>query len=277
MQNGSTGPGLQPPEADLGPVRVDTSNGVTLLVLNRPERRNSLGLADWQALHRAVVQAAENSECRVIVIRGAGRNFGAGLDISEFRTVFSSAESTIAYFAQVEATITAIEQSPKPVIAAIEGLCIGASVALALACDTRVAAHSAQFAISPAKLGITYPYGDLARLRAAIGSARTKLLVFSGRRITAGEAETIGLIDLCASDDFDAEVANLTDDIAEASHATVRAAKEALLSLSQGLGPDAAGYPAALAKAVISEDFAEGLAAFEQRRRPRFRPFPAKS
>jgi len=232
---------------------------ITSIVMNRPEQRNAISLAGWRALTQAIADASADPACRVIVIRGASGNFGAGADIAEFDACFASSESTKAYFSQIEQTMASIESTPKPIIAAIEGLCIGACVALALACDIRIASQNSQFAITPAKLGLAYPYGDLGRVTRAIGPGYTRSLLFTGCRIGSDVALAIGLIEHVYKDEeFSTRLLAIARDVAASSRFTIKATKEAVRALAMGLSDELAGYPDVLIKAVSSEDFAEG-------------------
>ena len=139
------------------------------IVIDRQRRRNSLRLATWQRLPALITEAEGDPTVALIVIRGAGGQFGAGNDINEFSALHGDPVAAEAFGAAMAAAMQAIEAAAKPVIMAIEGVCYGAAVALALAGDLRIAADSASFAITPAKLGALYLASDLHRLVTAIG------------------------------------------------------------------------------------------------------------
>jgi enoyl-CoA hydratase/carnithine racemase len=252
-------------------VRADSRDGVTTIWLNRPERKNAINMAGWIEIQAQIALADVDPKCRVIIIRGAAGNFGAGADISEFAQVFATPARTLEYFASMEAAMQSIEHSPKPVIAAIEGLCFGACVALSLACDVRIVSDRSVFAITPAKLGIVDPYGDVRRVLNAIGPGRAKSLLFSGRQIDAVEARIFGLVDhLVDHSDYSSELGKLVQSTVNASLWTTNATKVAVRDLLNGKQPDAAGYPEMLARTVAGIDFVEGTAAFLEKRRPEF-------
>jgi enoyl-CoA hydratase/carnithine racemase len=252
-------------------VRADSKDGVTTIWLNRPEQKNAINMAGWIEIQAQIALADVDPKCRVIIIRGAAGNFGAGADISEFAQVFATPARTLEYFAFMEAAMQSVEHSPKPVIAAIEGLCFGACVALSLACDVRIVSDRSVFAITPAKLGIAYPYGDVRRVLNVIGPGRAKSLLFSGRQIDAREAQMFGLIDhLVDHSDFSSELGKLVQATVNASLWTISATKVAVRDLLDGKRPDAAGYPEMLARTVAGIDFVEGTAAFLEKRRPEF-------
>lgn len=254
-------------------VWANNSDGVTTIWLNRPKRKNAINMAGWIEIRSQVVLAGADPKCSVIVIRGAEGNFGAGADIGEFAEVFATPDRTLDYFAFMEAAMQSIERSPKPVLAAVEGLCFGACVALALACDVRIVSDGSVFAITPAKLGIVYPYGDVRRVVNAIGPGRAKSLLFSGREIDAHEAQIFGLVDhLIDTDNYSSKLADVIGSIVHASVWTISASKRAVRDLIDGKRPDAAGYPEMLAQTVVGIDFVEGTHAFRDKRKPEF-PF----
>ncbi|HEY0316396.1 MAG TPA: enoyl-CoA hydratase/isomerase family protein [Sphingomonas sp.] len=250
---------------------IERRDGIATLLLNRPDRRNAIDAAGWHAIKAAVDAQNNDPDCLVMIIRGAGEHFGAGADIREFPVIFETREGIYAYFAAMEAAMEAIEATPKPVVAAIEGMCIGACVALALACDVRIASASSSFAITPAKLGIIYPYRDVARVVQAIGAGRARSLLFTGRAISGKEARDIGLIDHLVDDDgFDREVTSFASLLKRSSQATIRASKQAVRSVLGGMDASGAGYPDALVEAIEGIDFREGIAAFLTKRAPDF-------
>ncbi len=253
------------------PLLIDQAEGLTTLSLHNPGRRNAISLAGWTALRQAIMAVDDDPDCRVVVLRGSDGHFGAGADIGEFPTAFATEASTLAYFGEMEGAMRAIEHSAKPVIAAIDGLCIGACVALALACDIRIAADASSFAVTPAKIGIAYPYGDIQRLVRAIGPGAARSLLFTGDRLPAPEAARIGLIDhLAPAEAFEVEVDLLARRIAANSHFTVRSSKTAVKAILDGTDRDGTEYRKLLVAAVMGPDFAEGIAAFGERRAPRF-------
>jgi enoyl-CoA hydratase/carnithine racemase len=253
-------------------LRVEQDGATTTIWIDRAARRNALNLECWTAIAASTREAEARTDCLMIVIRGTEGNFGSGADISEFAEQFSDADSIRSYFAAMETAMASIENVSKPTIAAIEGSCFGASVALSLACDIRIASAESIFAITPAKLGISYPYGDVRRVLRAIGPGRTKSLLFSGRRVSAGEAFAIGLIDQMEdAGNFENALTAMENSIAESSQHSIRASKAAVSALLKGLDHERAGYPEALVTAIQGEDFQEGMTAFIDKRKPAFR------
>lgn len=250
---------------------TEKAEDITTIRLDRPRQKNAIALAGWQAIPAHIACAEADPDCRVIVLRGADGNFGAGADIAEFAHVLATPDQTLAYFAAMESAMQAFEHARKPVVAVVEGLCIGACVALSLACDIRIVSTDAIFAVTPARLGIAYPYGDVRRLLDALGPGRTKSLLFSGRRIDAHQAEIFGLVDhLVPAATFEADLAPLLHSITTASLWTITASKQAVRALLDGQSAASAGYPEHLATTVTGPDFIEGTTAFREKRAPRF-------
>jgi enoyl-CoA hydratase/carnithine racemase len=160
----------------------------------------------------------------------------------------------------------------KPVIMAIEGLCYGASVALTLAGDLRIAATNASFGITPAKLGALYLQSDLHRLVAAVGLGQSKKLIYSAQPISAIQAREIGLVDeVISADQFESELKVLTDAILRGSSFTLRRTKDMLRSVDTTAIPEETDATLALfVEATQRDDFVEGVDAFMTKRRPRF-------
>lgn len=246
-----------------------TPGRVARLTLSAPATRNAMTRAMWQELPDALAAIAETPETRVLILTGAGGAFSAGADIGEFETVYASPESAAAYNALVRTALATLHDLPLPVLAWIEGPCVGGGVGLALACDLRFAAETAVFAITPSRLGIAYSPEDTAMLVAVVGVAAAKDLLYSGRRITTTEAHTLGLIDrVTASDALDQTVTDYAEKLAAASPAALRHTKRTIAALATGRSdPDLHTQFAAL---FSGPDFAEGRRAFLERRNPRF-------
>ena len=166
----------------------------------------------------------------------------------------------------------AVEAASKPVLVAIEGVCYGASVALALAGDLRVAATNATFAVTPAKLGVIYLRSDLHRLVAAVGTGPSKLLIYSAEPVSAARAQQIGLVDeVLSAETFETELSRLIKTILSGSQFTLRQTKNMMRRLGGAPTPEETDESLALfVEATQGVDFKEGVEAFVEKRSPRF-------
>lgn len=248
---------------------VLTPGPIARLTIAAPSSRNAMAAPMWAALPEVAARIAADPAIRVVIVTGAGGTFCAGADISEFEEVYATPERAARYNATVRAAISAIRAVPTPVLARIEGSCFGGGVALALACDLRFADAGAVLAITPARLGIAYSPADTALVVQAVGAARARDLLYSARRVGAAEAAAIGLIDrCCAAGTLDAEVDAYAVELARLSPASIAQAKATINALTA-----AQAEPAIMdgfAALFVGPDFAEGRAAFRERRPPRF-------
>jgi enoyl-CoA hydratase/carnithine racemase len=251
-------------------LRLD--GNVARITIDAPGRRNALRSCDWAAIVEAVAQAETIDTVSVIRLGGANGHFGAGADIRELAQVLKDEEAAHTYFAGMEAAMAAVEAASKPIVAVVEGNCFGACVALALACDIRIAHHDAIFAITPAKLGIIYPYGDICRVVRAVGAGQARRLLYTGLTITAPEALVIGLIDqIAAADQMEASVDDLLMTLAARSAWSIRCSKTLIRDAVAGLSAHESRYDVLLSQTLHGVDLREGLAAFSEKRAPAFR------
>lgn len=241
------------------------------LVLNRPERRNSLNAEMWAAITPLMKSLDANPDVRTIVIRGAGAEaFASGADISEFDQARNDAEAAARYERLNGEAFMAIRGAAKPVIARIQGFCIGGGLAIALACDLRVADASAVFALPPARLGLAYPLDGLRDLAATIGPSAAKEMIFTARRLTGEDALRIGLVNRLAQD-LDRELTALCAEIAQGAPLTITHAKRAIDFITARPGHEDEAEIAWLAgRCFDSEDYVEGRKAFAEKRKPAF-------
>lgn len=255
-------------------LQAEVAGAIATVTITAPERRNCIDLAAWKAFPSLMAALDASRDVRVIVLRGSGAEaFSAGADIAEFDTERATAQGSCAYEIANVAAFSAVAGVGKPVVAAIHGFCFGAGVGLAASADIRIASEEAAFAIPAARLGVGYPPAALRALVALMGPEETKRLFFAAGRLTASEARRIGLVgEVVPKAELEARVAELAADIAASAPLTMTAAKRAI-DAAAGLGP---ALPAteiqALADACFaSDDYAEGRAAFREKRRPVFR------
>ena len=256
-----------------GALIVERHDGRAEVTINRPQRRNAITRAIWQALPSLAATLDGDDDILVVVVRGAGdQAFSAGAAIEEFPETYKTPDSTRAYNADVQAATAAIADVSKPVIAAIHGYCVGGGCALAMACDLRFAGTSGRFGIPPAKLGAAYSFTDTKRLCELVGPARAKDMLFTGRVIDAAEALAIGLADRVVADaDLAAEVRGYCEVLGDLSQNSIRIAKHMVGTVQAGVSQETDALRELFDDACTHRDFAEGYAAFLEKRKPRFR------
>ncbi|HYW15234.1 MAG TPA: enoyl-CoA hydratase/isomerase family protein [Allosphingosinicella sp.] len=169
------------------------------LRLDRPEARNAIPVHGWALLSHRCGEAAR-AGARLLVLSGTCDAFCAGADLGDFHGFTTDPESVTSFRRLMRTGLDALRDLPFTTVAAIEGPCFGAGVALAMACDVRIAAPSARFAITPAKFGISFPQEDVARLVALIGPGQASRLLLGAGTSDSAEAARIGLIELLAPD-----------------------------------------------------------------------------
>ncbi len=253
-------------------LQASAAGPVATVTINAPERRNCIDLATWKAFPPLFARLDADPDIRVVVLRGAGTQaFSTGADIAEFDTERATAEGSRAYEGENVRAFDAVAGSTKPVIAAIHGFCFGAGVGLAAACDLRIAADDARFAVPAAKLGVGYPPTALRSLVALAGPETVKRLFFLAGQIDAAEALAAGLIgEIVPKSELDARVAEAAATIAAGAPMTILAAKRAI-DAAAGLAEIGADALQDLADACFrSADYAEGRAAFRDKRKPIF-------
>jgi enoyl-CoA hydratase/carnithine racemase len=211
---------------------------IARLRLNRPAARNAIPAAGWETLGRVLDEVA-GSGARVLIVDGAGIVFCAGADLDDFAAMRADEKARTRFRTAMRAALERLAALELPTIAAIDGACFGAGVALAMACDIRVAGRGASFAITPAKFGISYPQEDVARLVRLIGAGQASRLLLSAESIDAVEAARIGLVETLAESAHE-EAERLARAIAAGSGASHRALKRGIGLAAAGRAQDAA-------------------------------------
>lgn len=255
------------------PLLVQREGEWTTIVFNRPESRNAITQAMWLQLQAILRELTETPAVRVVLFRGAGeRALASGADVSEFGSTRSSRESAVVSYHLVTDTMNAIERLPQPTIALIHGFAAGAGCELAIACDLRVAAHEARIGIPAGKLGITIGQRHIRRLVSLVGPARAKDLLMTGRLADGAECLRIGLVDyLVPRAEVDATGRDLAERICAGAPLAVQWAKEVVNRCLDDPGLATASDDVERStRYVLTEDFAEGVRAFGEKRPPRF-------
>ena len=255
-----------------GRVRCEKEGAIGWIVFDQPERRNAISVEMWDQLPGAVAALDADPSVRAVVLRGEGGAFVAGADVSQFAEQRTAAGDVSQYGRLAGRGMGALVALEKPLLAAIHGPCVGGGVVVALSADLRFAAHDAVFRIPAARLGIGYEAAAVEALAGAVGWSSALDLLLTARGIDAEEARRVGLVDevrpAAQLDDFVRERARR---IAENAPLTLRAVKVAARELRKPAGlRDLDAVGAAYAACFASEDYKEGVAAFLEKRKPRF-------
>lgn len=249
----------------------ESAGPLAFLTFNRPEARNALTWAMYDALVDACDRVDADDTVRVFVVRAAGDSFAAGTDIRQF-TEFASGADGIEYERRLDAFIDRLDRVAVPTIAQVHGVAAGGGCAIALTCDMRVCSPAARFGVPIARtLGNCLSAANLARLVDLVGPARTKDLLFTGRLLDVTEAASLGLVNRLAEPaDLDAAVRDLAQSIAANAPQTIRATKEVLRRIAVRRRLDTPAADDIISACYASQDFREGVTAFLEKRRPRF-------
>jgi enoyl-CoA hydratase/carnithine racemase len=250
---------------------VDSESHIATLTLNRPEALNAISRQLAAELLATCDSLTRREDVRAVIVTGAGeRAFCAGADLKERRML--APDERAAHTMAIEAAAEALAALPMPTIAAVRGFALAGGAELAIACDLRVAAENAIFGFPEVKIGIFPGAGGALRLPPIVGSGAARDLLFTGRRIAAEDAFRLGLVDRIAPAGSVVEVAaELAASIAANAPLAVRAVKRALEE-RRGSRPDEARRAVNALRAALDStaDYEEGLAAFAERRSPRF-------
>lgn len=256
-----------------GEVRIERDGPIARMVFDHQERRNAITVGMWDAIPDVVQTLQEDSEIRVVIMRGGGFDaFVSGADISEFEKT-RTGNAGRDYDALTARAFAALQGLEKPLIASIHGFCIGGGAAIALTADLRYAAEDARFSVPPARLGLGYHTAGVQTLIRIVGFSETADLLFTGRRVDAHQARHIGLVnEVFSKDSLDASVDELAQMIASNAPLTIRSAKISLQELAKlEAERDTARINDSIERCYQSEDFKEGVRAFLEKRKPKFR------
>ncbi len=251
--------------------RIDGGTGH--LIFNNPEKRNAVSLEMFETVADVIDGFAANPDIRVLVVSGAGgKAFVSGADISKFESERAS-EEAIARYDKAFATVhKKIQEFSRPVIAMIEGYCVGGGVALAISCDIRICGDTSKFAVPAAKLGLGYGAAGVRRLVDLVGPSFAKEIFYTARMFDAGEALAMGLVNRVVP------VAELEDYVADYAAAITANAPLTIAALKvtvEELVKDPADRDMARGEAMVkacfdSQDYIEGRRAFMEKRKPQF-------
>ena len=249
-------------------------DGIGWMTFNNPARRNAISLDMWEAIGTILESFQHDDGVRVVVMLGAGdKAFVSGADISEFDSKRGSAEQKESYGRVAANANRWLATLDKPLIAMIQGFCIGGGLATALGADIRFATPDSTFGIPAARLGLGYEFSGLQKLCDLVGPARAKDIMFSARFMDAAEAFQMGLINrIVEGDQLEQEVRDYAAVIAGNAPLTVQAAKAAINEVMKD--PDRRDLDRVremINACFDSEDYSEGRRAFAEKRKPLFR------
>ena len=260
-------PDSSPSEA----IYVTREGAIATVVLNRPERRNAFDLAMWIRLGEVMQDLNADDTLRCIVLRGAGgKAFAAGADIAEFEKLRFSAEQAEAYGEKMHPAFEAIEHSPHPTVALIEGACVGGGLELALKCDLRITNRSGKFGIPINRLGHVLPWVGLLPLVQLCGRAVAMEILVEGRILSAEEAYVKGLVNrVVADEEVEAEAYGTAKRIAAGAPLAARWHKQLSLRAldPRPLSEEEAQEPY---RSCDTEDYKAGVRAFLNKEKPSF-------
>lgn len=252
-------------EEEQAKITLQETAGLAIITIHRPQKKNALTANMWKQLGEIAEHVLDNPKNKVLLLRGAGEQFTAGSDIGEFHQM--TLEEAEHSFVLMEKTISTIEHLLLPTIGIINGPAMGAGLELALACDLRIGSNKARLGIPVGKLGITINNKFAKRIVDLVGPSITKELVYLGRILKADEAYALGMLNyLVNEDELDRYAIRMGKLVASMSPASLLAVKRAVQecvnstpALWQGSTPF-----------VDKQDFKEGVAAFVEKRAPKF-------
>jgi enoyl-CoA hydratase/carnithine racemase len=249
------------------PLYVTQEGPIATLWLNRPAKRNAVTFDMWRTMADVCTRLAIDPSVRVLVVRGVGDHFCSGADIGDL-----DRPSPTEYGAANRAAEDALATFPKPTVAFITGSCVGGGAEIAIACDLRIADTTARIGITPARLGIVYPAFAVERAVRVLGPASAKLLLFTGEILDTEQAARLGLVhEVHAPDAAVLRLTALTSLLATERSLLSQMASKAMVDAVADGGAVTDELAAHWVEAMAaSADRTEGMAAFQERRPPRF-------
>jgi enoyl-CoA hydratase len=267
--------------ADYQAFRVELTGKIAHVQINRPEKRNAMNSAFWSEIIEIFEWADRTDEVRVVVLSGAGEHFSSGIDLNLLaqaaalvgKDVGRSAEALRRKILDLQSSFTAVDRCRKPVLAAIQGYCLGGAIDLVSACDMRYASRDAKFSIKEIDMGMAADVGTLQRLPRIIGDGMMRELAFTGRMVDGDEAQRIGLVNRVYEDrdSLLAGVMQLAAEIASKSPIAIRGTKEMIRYMRDHRVDDGLEYIATWNAAMLqSADLRVAMAAHMSKQAPEF-------
>jgi enoyl-CoA hydratase len=268
---------------DFTTLTVTLENAVARVTLNRPDKANAMNAPMWVELKAAMEWLDETPQARVGIITGAGRFFTAGIDLAMLGAMKAEVadgcdgrrgEKLRRQILDIQDTVTSVERCRKPVIAAVNGPCVGGGIDLITACDMRYAADDAWFSVKEVDMGLAADVGTLQRLPKIVGEGMARELAYTARKVTAAEAEAMQLINrrFPTVDALNDGVLAIAAGIAAKSPLAIRGTKEMITYVRDHSVADGLNYIATWnAAMLLSDDLTEAMTAFFEKRPATFR------
>ena len=252
-------------------VELHRDGAIATILLNRPEKLNALSVAMYRRLQTLMEECHRDGDLRCVVIRGAGgRAFAVGADIGEFEATRSSAEKARAYARTTHPAMAAIRTCRHPVVALIEGLCVGGGFGIANLCDLRICGESSRFGVPIKRLGLVEGYDELEPIVRAVGASATLEILLTGDLLDARTAQRIGFVNRVVPDDqVEAEAYAVARRIAEGAPLAARWHKRFVYDLVAGVRLTDEEKDVSY-HCFDTEDFQIGYKAFLAKTTPRF-------
>lgn len=251
-------------------LRLERRGPAALLLIDRAEKRNAFSLEMWQSIPRLLAEAMADDAVKSLIVTGAQAGvFCAGADIQESAANVQNEEWRSANHAAIAQAQYLLARAEKPVIAAIDGDCVGGGCGLAIACDMRISSARSRFGITPARLGLVYSLHDTKLLVDLVGPSQAKRILFTAGLLPAEEAHRIGLVDMM-DDDVLAAAQTMAEQMAMLSQHSIKGAKNMVRRILDGQADDDAETTRMFGDAFVGPDYPEGVTAFLENRRPAF-------
>ena len=248
-------------------------DGVGLIIFNQPAKRNAMSVDMWGGLGEILDDFQEDNAIRVVILTGAGsKAFVSGADISQFEKQRADADAQQEYDRLTSAGRAKLARFPKATIARIRGFCLGGGLGIAMQADLRIAATDSQFGIPAARLGIAYGFDMVRKLVDLVGPAHARMILYTGTRLDAAEAQRIGLINRMVPDnELSDTVIDIARTIADNAPLSIAASKVSVENALKDAGDrDVEQMKRMMAACFDSADYREGRTAFMEKRPPRF-------
>jgi enoyl-CoA hydratase/carnithine racemase len=252
-------------------IQVDRDGDTAVITINRPHRRNACDFAAWTDLKGAFEQLGAEPAVKLLVLTGAGGHFCAGDDIVAFAPVRDDPVQADVWRARIQECYAAVQATPKPVIAALQGACVGGGCSLAMCCDFRVADHSVRVGVPVARLGLVYPTIQMQRLAWLIGASNARRWIYAAGIYDSAECERVGFIDAVTDGNVITAALEFGQEMALAAPLSIAGAKAQLNAVLAGqVEQRRSELDAMVRRADESEDFREAMRAFRDKRTPQF-------